>query len=182
MPALLTSLRFGIRTKDPSVLRGAAATALRRIDPGATLELRTLEDQGADSISRERLLAWIGSAFAIFGVLTALLGLYGTFVYEAERRRSDYALRIALGADAGHILRAAIGGTALVAIGGAVIGVGLLVTVGPILRGVLFDVDAADPLTMATSIAALLGASGVACYRGLRPVLTSDITVLLKTE
>lgn len=179
MPSPLNTLRFAIRAEEPDRVRGAVAHAVRRLDPAAQLEFRTLEDQAEESINRERLLAWIGGAFALCGVLAAILGLYGTFVYQVERKKPDYAIRLAVGAEPRDIIRMALRQTAIVAGSGASLAIAVVVLGGRLIEGLLFAIAPTDPTALASGVAIVLGAVCLACYSAVRRVLGTEVTTAL---
>jgi len=80
------------------------------------------------------------------------------------RRRHEMAVRLALGADQGRVLRLVLGeGARLVALGVA-IGVPGVYATGRVIGGVLVGVSPFDPLTLAAVAAGLAVVAGVACY------------------
>jgi putative ABC transport system permease protein len=78
--------------------------AMRQLDADLPLEnLRTLEDQVRLSIRSDRLVLQLACAFAVLATVLAMLGLYGVMAYGVTRRRREFGIRMALGADARHI-------------------------------------------------------------------------------
>jgi len=53
----------------------------------------------------QRLAAWVSGAMAFFGLLLALVGVYGLTAFLVSRRSREMAIRIALGATNGQVLR-----------------------------------------------------------------------------
>lgn len=93
-------MTYEIRTALPLP---AIANALRRevaaVDASLPLvDLRTMDQQVAESISSERLLAALVSAFGVIVALIAAIGLYGVMAYTVARRTSEMGIRLALGA------------------------------------------------------------------------------------
>ena len=55
---------------------------LREIDPNVPLyNLSTLESQLDDSLSRDRLITWLSTAFGVLATLLATIGLYGVIPF-----------------------------------------------------------------------------------------------------
>ena len=96
-----------------------------------------------------------------WGLALAAVGLYGVMAYMVEQRTSEIGVRMALGADRGHVVRMVLRGAfSQVGIGLAV-GIPAAIVAGRLMTRQLFGVRPWDPvmLTMATlllGLAALL--------------------------
>jgi putative ABC transport system permease protein len=109
-----------------------------------------------------RLYAWLVGLFAVLGLVLAMTGIYGVIAFLVSLRTREFGIRMALGADAGQVLRLVIRHGLWLTIAGLVIGLGLAVVMVQVLRGVLFGVAATDPITFAGTAALLALASLVA--------------------
>ena len=90
----------------------------------------------------------------------AAVGLYGVVSYSVARRTGEIGIRMALGADSSRVVRVlGAGGLQLVVIGGA-LGLTLAVVATRLLGGLLFEVDALDPLTF-VGVPLVLGAAAL---------------------
>jgi putative ABC transport system permease protein len=96
--------------------------------------------------------------FAVIGVIVAVAGAYGAVAWALRRRTSEFGVRMALGASAGDVRRHILGYAGRLALSGIVIGLVTALVLGGMLRAFLFDVDAADPLTLVSVSIALLAA------------------------
>jgi predicted permease len=99
-----------------------------------------------------------GGLFMVFGFVALFLasvGLYAVMAFSVRRRTQEVGVRMALGAEAGDVLRLILrqGMTQLAA--GAVLGLGLAWWLARTLRTILFQVDPADPLTFSIILAML---------------------------
>jgi putative ABC transport system permease protein len=71
-----------------------------------------------NAVRRQRISAVLLSAFAVGALLLAAMGLFGIVAGSVTRRRHELALRLAVGADHGRLVRLVLGeGTALVLVG-----------------------------------------------------------------
>jgi predicted permease len=146
----------------------AQLQALRRViesvDPTTFVEVRTMRDatSGEDELRRfgARLFGMIGGV----ALLLATIGLYGMMAFAVSSRTREIGTRMALGAEAGQILRDVLGhGLRLVAIG---VGIGGLAAwlVALALRAGLAGVSPADPISFGGSIAVLVLVGVAAIY------------------
>ncbi|MGH9159595.1 MAG: ADOP family duplicated permease, partial [Vicinamibacteraceae bacterium] len=103
----------------------------------------------------------------VFGLLAlglASLGLYGVMMSIVNLRQREIAVRMALGASRGSVLRLVLrGGMARVMVG-VVVGLAASALVGRAISGLLYDVHPADPLSMAGASLVLITVAVVACY------------------
>jgi predicted permease len=145
-------------------------------------DIKTESKQIDDLLYQERLIARLSSLFAILALLLACIGLFGLLSYEVTRRTQEIGIRMALGAQAGDVLRNVIGhGIALAAIG-AVIGTAASFAVTRYLGTLLFNVKLADPITLIGVTSLLLVVALVACYVPARRATRVDPLVALRYE
>ncbi|MFI5311408.1 MAG: ADOP family duplicated permease [Gemmatimonadales bacterium] len=119
-----------------------------------------------------RLGAELFTAFGVLAVVVAALGVYSVLSYAMSQRRQEVGVRIALGAQAGHVLRLVVGeGMRTVAVG-IIVGLALVMALGRLVASLLYGVSAHDPFTiaMAVLVVATVGvlASAVPAWRASR--------------
>jgi predicted permease len=105
----------------------------------------------------DRRNAWIGISVALLALTLGAIGVYGVISLVTARRAKEIAIRVALGADRGELLRLLLGKGVLLAAIGAALGIAGGLAAGRQLRGLLHDVGPADPWSMAIATAVLLG-------------------------
>jgi putative ABC transport system permease protein len=140
---------------------------------------------GADSYSKivkgdfqqQNMIATLTTLFGVLGLVLAAVGLYGVMAYTVEQRTNEIGLRMALGADRGHVVRMVLR-SAFLQIGvGLGLGIPLAILAGRLMKDQLFDVRPWDPimLTLATLLLAIaaLVASVVPARRaaGVEPMV-----------
>lgn len=162
----------------PSEVRNVAA-ALRRVtaevDPGIIVRtVNTGDDFLSDRLAPTRFAMALLTAFAIIALVLSTVGLYGVIAYSVTQRRREIGVRIALGAQSTDVAGLVVGeGLRLVA-AGIVIGVVGAAAATRALRGMLYGVGPADPVTFG-AIALLLAAIAVlASYVPARRALRVD--------
>jgi len=144
----------------PAVLEVA-----RKLDPDVVvMEAKTMERHLAAQLLPHRLGAWVISAFGTLALLLASIGLFGVVSYQVSTRAREVGIRMALGADAGQVVRLMMGGgMRLVAIG-AVLGLLLSAAAAKVLSGVLYGVNASDPVAFIVAPIVLLGVAVAAAW------------------
>ena len=158
-------------------------SSIRRIDPRLTLaDVRTMDELVGDALRRQRISAVLISSFALGALLLAAVGLFGVVSGSVTRRRRELALRLAVGADHGRLLRLVLGEGAALVVMGVLIGVPCIYLAGNLLRGVLVGVSPLDPLTLLIVALALGFVTMVACYVPARRVLGIDPAQALRQD
>ncbi|HSR43055.1 MAG TPA: FtsX-like permease family protein, partial [Longimicrobiales bacterium] len=145
------SLNVVVRTTgDPVALAPALRRAVAEVDPAVPVSrIRTMEDMFGETIATERLAARVLTAFAGVAVLLALLGLYGVISWSVGRRTREIGIRMALGARGRSVAARITAGGVLLAGGGVLLGLTGAVAATRALSGLLFGVEARDPVTLA---------------------------------
>ena len=125
-------------------------------------EESTAEQVVAVTLVPTQIGAGLLGAFGVLALALASIGLYGVIAYAVSRRTREVGLRMALGADAGTVLRMILSqGMRLAAVG---VGVGLVLAalVARVLSGLLYGVSALDPVAYAVAALVLLLVAGAA--------------------
>ena len=138
----------------PEVLPTPAAIrqAVWDIDPDIPVEyVRHMADVVDRSIARRRFFASVLSFFGVLALALGAVGVFGVMAYSMGARRSEFGLRMALGATRRRVLRGAVARGA-VAIGfGLVVGLVGSATSTRLLQSLLFGVSPGDPGTHAVA-------------------------------
>src|SRR6202041_1451766 len=164
---------------DPGAISAQMRELIQSIDPqlpvfGAV----TLEDVRSASLSVRRFSMEMVGLFAVTALLLAGLGIYGTISYVVNEQRREIAIRLALGAQRGTILRMVLRRGIGLAAPGAGVGLAGALIVSHLMAGLLFGVSPNDVTTFAgvtlvlTTVA--LAASYIPALRAMRldPIAT----------
>ncbi len=142
-----------VRTgSEPLAAMSGIREAVRQIDPHLPLgEVRTMEQVKERSILWAKQPTWVIGAFAGVAALMAALGLYGVLAHAVTEQRREIGIRMALGARpadvVSHTLRSAL---SLLVVGLAV-GLAGAFALTRVLKGLLFEVSALDPVALAVA-------------------------------
>ncbi|HUR21380.1 MAG TPA: FtsX-like permease family protein, partial [Vicinamibacterales bacterium] len=117
--------------------------------------VRGLDDQIADSLVRERLMAMLSGFFGMLAVLLAAIGLYGVMSYMVAQRRQEIGIRMALGAGRGRVLRMVLGESSVLVLIGVAAGACIAVYASRYAKSLLFGLTPNDPITIAFAVAGL---------------------------
>jgi predicted permease len=121
--------------------------------------LRSMEDVAGEFLATPRTLSRVLIAFAGVAGLLMMIGIHGILAQTVTQRRRDLAIRRALGATRGGVIRNVVGRSAAACAVGSVIGASLVMLSGAALRPFTFDVPAADPLVVLSTLFLLVAAA-----------------------
>jgi putative ABC transport system permease protein len=147
-----------VRTSgDPRALAEPLHRTLAALDPDMPLaEVATFDDVVAMAVGERPYVTLMLAAFAALGLALAAIGIYGVVAYGVTQRTAEIGIRSALGATRLElILLVARNGLALGATGAVA---GILVSIGAsrLLADQMFGLSALDPVTLASTAAALM--------------------------
>ncbi len=143
---------------------------------------RTLVAQTEQSMLKERLLAVLSTFFGALALLLACVGLYGLMAYAVERRTSEIGIRLALGAPRDRVMWLVLRETLWLTLVGVAIGIPLALGAAQYAKAMLFGIGTADPLTIAATVAILIGVAALAGYLPARRAVRVDAMVALRYE
>ena len=107
----------------------------------------------------------------------AAVGIYGLIHYSIATRTQEIGLRMAIGAQAGDILRMIIGEGLTPSLTGLTLGLVGAWWLGRAASSLLFGVSASDPLTLTTVSLLLTVVATAACYFPARRAMNVDLNV-----
>jgi putative ABC transport system permease protein len=126
-----------------------------------------------------------GTMFMIFGLIAlflASIGLYAVMSFSVSRRTREVGIRMALGAQAGDVIRMIVRQGALQLAAGMVLGLGLAAAVEQFMRVILFDVQPRDPAIFGGVVLVLAAAGLLACVIPARRATLVDPLAALRSE
>jgi putative ABC transport system permease protein len=167
----------------PTMLESQLRQLVAALDPAQPVfDIRTMQERVEETWATPRLMSFLLGTFAGLALLLAVLGLYGVMAYNGARRMREIGVRLALGARRRQILTMMLGqGMRLLAIG-MVIGFAGALAASRVLRSLLFEVSATDPLAYLAVTLLLAAVAAVACWFPARRASRLDPMVALRTE
>ncbi len=168
---------------DPQVVLQRIQELVRAADPDLPVyDVRTMEDHMGIALLPARLGGSVLGIFGLLGLALATVGIYGVMAYSVSQRTRELGIRVALGADRGSVLQLVLGeGLRLAAIGAAIGLVGSLAA-ARLVRGLLYNASAVDPIAFTVVPLTLLGVAALAVYVPARKAARVDPIGALKSE
>jgi putative ABC transport system permease protein len=144
-----------------------AADQLRRFAIGLNPNIPVgkvlhLDELAGESVSTFRSTTWLFLGFASVALVLAAIGIYGLVSYSVTQRAYEIALRMAIGATAGSVLRMIVIRSLRVSLLGLLAGLICSLLVIRAFSALLYEVAPTDPLTYAFVSVFLLTVTGVA--------------------
>jgi putative ABC transport system permease protein len=160
-------------TRDGAQVSAELRSALQAADPELPLyDVKTMSERVAGSVRNRRAAMIVCLVFACLALALSAIGIYGVLAYTVTQRTREFGIRMALGADAGDVLRMVLWhGVKLAAIG-LLAGLGGAFVLTRLMTALLYSVKPTDPVVYMAVAAALmvvaLAASLVPSMRALR--------------
>jgi putative ABC transport system permease protein len=178
------SLQLVARTKmEPSLMAADVRQAVRSVDSTVPTEkVTTAGDIVAQALAGHRFRTSAMSGFAAVGLALAVVGIYCVMAHSVGLRRREFSVRMALGASRRNIIGSVlvegltVGGTGVAA------GLALGLLVSWLLRSILFESPAFDPLVFSGVGGLLIAVTGAACAIPAFRAARSDIRSLIQTS
>jgi putative ABC transport system permease protein len=157
--------------------------AVARVDPAlAIYGISAMDTFFSLSLKRERLGAGAMTAFAGFGLLLAVMGIYAVIAFAVLQRTQEIGLRMALGADRGTILTLVLSRGVRLGLIGLGIGAAGAIALNRVLVSLLPEITPLEPAVIAGAVALLLTCIVLACYLPARRAAQLDPLSALRSD
>jgi predicted permease len=179
-----TAMYVVLRTdNDPQAMVAALRAQVAALDPELPLfEVRTMEQAVEGTLSARRLTNLLLAGFAATAVLLAGLGIYGVMSLGVGARINEFAIRLALGAQAGDVLRLVIRDSLKLIGSGVALGLLAAFALTRLMESLLFNVRATDSVVFVAASLLLTLAALSACWIPARRAMRVDPMVALRCE
>ena len=171
--ALLSAVRHEVTAIDSNLAPDSSGLG----QPAAMRDLLT-----SFSFSQPRFALILLSLFGAVGLMLVSIGVYGVVSYTVSRRTHEIGIRIALGAQGGHVLRIVLNsGMRLVALG-TVAGLALSFGLAKMLGSQIWGVPEYDPVTLGLVVVMMVVVGMAACWSPARRASRVDPVIALRHE
>jgi putative ABC transport system permease protein len=169
--------------QDANALAPLVEKAVRAADAGIVAwDVATMDMRFGALTARRELAGTLLAGLAALAVLLAAAGVYAVFELLVQRRRREFGVRLALGANAAALQRAVtrdgLGIAAVCAGAGAIVAAAIAWKLGAHLPGLAFD----SPLPYAGALLFTLGASALACWLPARSAARTEPMAALRQD
>lgn len=183
-PDHLQRMTYEVRTTaNPESVVAAVRKQIQRIDPNIPLyNVRTLTEQANESLMPERLVATLASLFGLLALVLVCVGLYGMMAYRVAWRTPEIGVRMALGAERGHVIWMVLREALLLVSMGVAAGVPVALALSRLVASLLYGLRPSDAETISAVVGLLVLVAAVASYLPARRASRVDPMAALRYE
>jgi ABC-type antimicrobial peptide transport system permease subunit len=157
--------------------------AVARLDPLQPVAgVRTMDEHLSRSLARPRFLSSLTAAFGALALVLAAIGIYGLMAHSVAQRTRELAIRSALGAQRGVLMRLVLAKGLSLTCAGVAVGTAAALMLTRLLTSLLFGVAPHDPLTYAVVGLALVSVTIAATLVPARRAIDMDPVQTLRGE
>jgi ABC-type antimicrobial peptide transport system permease subunit len=152
------------------------------LDAGLPFTIRTWSQELESALFPSRMATLTLGVLGAFGALLSITGIFGMAAYSVSKRKKELGIRMALGAQAREVLRAALGRAfKLLAIGSAA-GLLLGILASSVLASIVYQATPRDPLVLTGVVLAMMLLGLLATWIPAQRALSLDPLTLLREE
>jgi putative ABC transport system permease protein len=144
--------------------------------------VRSMNQLLGSSLATRRLTLVLLAGFAALALLLAAVGIYGVTSYSFRQRTHELGIRMALGAQAGDVLKLVLMQGLKLAFVGVLIGLTAAFSLTRWMKSLLFEVSPTDPMTFAVIALLLIAVALLACWIPARRATKVDPLVALRCD
>jgi predicted permease len=182
-PSAVPGARLLVRMREPTAATSVIRSGVASVDSTAQVEaIRPLGEVVAAMISRERLLAVLSSVVAVIAIALAALGLYGIVSYGVTCRRSEFGVRMALGAQGADIRRLVLNETSRIVGVGVAAGIAGALVASQLVSRVVPDAPSINWLLVSGAASALIAITMLAAWIPACGAARTDPALTLRSE
>jgi putative ABC transport system permease protein len=175
---------FAVRTaSEPTAFLPLIRREVAALDPTQAVSSVATMDQIVDGQrARPRFNAVLLNWLSGLALLLAIVGIHGVVAYSVAQRTGELAIRMAVGAQAGEIVRLVVSEGMRPVLTGVAVGLGAAIALGRLIQKLLFGVSATDPFTFLGVASVLSVVAIVACWIPAESASRLDPLAALRRE
>jgi ABC-type antimicrobial peptide transport system permease subunit len=168
---------------DFSAISHAVQQAIHSVNRSLPImNVTTLDEQVARSMSNQRLVAQISAFFGILAAFLSCIGIYGLMSYTTSRRTNEIGIRIALGAGRSNVRWLVLRETLLLVSVGIVLGVPITLLGRHMIESMLYGLHGSDLVSLLGSVALLFAVALLAGFLPAQRASKVDPMIALRYE
>lgn len=152
-----------------SAIRPSLAGVLPTLPVG---DIESLEGHLNRAVAEPRFNLQILAAFALAGLMLALVGLWGVTAFDVRRRFPEIGVRLSLGARPESVLRMVVRSRLAVTFVGIAVGIFLARLAAGAMSSLLYEIEPNDPLTWTGVVVIVVATSLLATWLPARAALS----------
>jgi ABC-type antimicrobial peptide transport system permease subunit len=168
--------------RDPRQTAAALESTLRRLDAGMPFTIRTWNKELDGALFSSRVVTVSLGILGGLGAMLAVTGIFGMASYSVSKRLRELGIRIALGAQRGEVLQAALGRAVRLLAFGSVLGLLLGIAASKLLSFIAYQATPRDPLVLAGAVLTMMLLGLLATWIPAQRALGADPLILLREE
>lgn len=181
--SMFVAVRSSPATETSSLIAAVRAEMRNNIDPDQPIsDLKPMQEWVDQAFGQPRFSAMLIGLLALIALLLAAAGIYGVISYGVSQRQREMGIRIALGATADNVISLVISRGFKLALTGVGIGIVVALFLTRFIKGLLFGVETADPLTFVAIPLFLTAIALAASYFPARRATRIDPIVAFRYE
>jgi len=182
-PTRNTGLTIRVAGGSPASITTAVRQEIRASDPTLPIfNTMTGDEARLYTFWQFRLFGWMFSIFGAIALALAAIGVYGVLSYSVSQRTQEIGARLALGASRNSVFALVVGQGARLAGIGILLGVAGAFGVTRVVKSLLYNVTATDPLSFIGTAAFLALVAVASSYVPARRATGVDPIVALRAE
>ena len=168
--------------RDEQEIAGALQRAMRGVDAGLPLEIKTWNTELDSALFAARVATVALGVLGLLGAMLAVTGIFGMASYVVTKRLRELGIRVALGANQHKVLGAALGRAFRLLAIGSTAGMILGVLATRVLASIVYQATPRDPVVLFGVVVAMMAVGLVAAWIPARQALAVDPMILLRQE
>jgi macrolide transport system ATP-binding/permease protein len=172
-----------VRTREtPGALLNALSREVHALDANLAPRMPSRMQEQVDEMSySQRLAVTLVAVFGATALFLAAIGLYAVMSYSVSQGTRELGLRMALGADAGSVLRLVLSRGLRLTTAGIALGAIAALVLTRLMGNLLYQVSPRDPIAYGFALLVLLGVALLACFLPARRATHIDPVQALRS-